>query len=236
MTATPSGSCDVSGSEEKRDKPDATASVAVPTLRYWRDPGEILRAVTKHCMSLPSLRSPESVGGVSKILFRPNQWVQTQGSFFLKLDYPTPQAVLELCSKILKGTVVCSFCASRYYKDCPLLTDLNKTIDQWSTLEKLPPCIRLAWVRKSRRLVVNYLVRKGALKLPLWGKMPMAKCETLKGWGLCQADIFCQGKTPLQYNNMRIPAADQQPAQEKGGKLRKTRGMGKLAAREYRGK
>ena len=218
-----SGADPNSKNEHDSNKPAISPSAVDKILKYWRDPDSTLRAVIKHCMALP-LPTSETGSSSSKAQFRPNRWVQTEGSFFLKLDYPTPQAVLELCDKVLKGTPVCGYCAQLYYKGCPLLTDLDKTISPWPVLEKLPPCVRLAWVRKSRRLVINYLVNKGTLKLPLWRKIRMAKCRTMKEWGLCQPDVFCQGNSPLQYDNMRVPPAAPQPTMQKGGPYRKNTG------------
>jgi hypothetical protein len=199
-------------------EPERSQSSNVTTeLKYWRDPDLLLRAVEQHHLSLISAGSGESTQ-----LFSPSRWAETEGSYYLIPEHPTPQAVAELCEKVLKGGAVCQHCNELYHTECPLLRDAQKLINA-RVSSTLPGCMAVALSRRNWNLVLNYAVKRNMITLPLWQERPVARCEKLREWTLCREDIFCDGYSPLNYDNQRIPAAlaGSEASKNRGGRRKR---------------
>ncbi|MHA1248025.1 MAG: hypothetical protein ACTSPE_11915 [Candidatus Thorarchaeota archaeon] len=112
----------------------------------------------------------------------------------------------ELCEvSISEG--LCTGCSLLYAtKKCLLWYRLYKQVE-WRVVERAPPCIRLAYVRRNIRTVVNYLTAAGLLDPPFYPSRRAPSCRMMRRWGLCEPNEYCRamrtGNT-LEY----IPARE----------------------------
>ncbi|MHA1736496.1 MAG: hypothetical protein ACTSV8_09025, partial [Candidatus Thorarchaeota archaeon] len=112
----------------------------------------------------------------------------------------------ELCEvSISEG--LCTGCSMLYAtKKCLLWYRLYKQVE-WRVVERAPPCIRLAYVRRNIRTVVKYLTAAGLLDPPFYPSRRAPSCRMMRRWGLCEPNEYCRamrtGNT-LEY----IPARE----------------------------
>ncbi|MBD3407864.1 MAG: hypothetical protein GF411_17220 [Candidatus Lokiarchaeota archaeon] len=146
--------------------------------------------------------------------FNPDWFVEI--NFHLLRDVGlVEESRLQFCnlSQHEQACVSCDFLYKE--KECLLWYDLFKMI-RWSVLRRAPPCIRIAYVRKQIRVVVDFLVRVHLLEPPFYKSKGTPNCSWLQEWGLCQSDRYCQSmitRNPLSYSTSRGRIKQHQPLQ-----------------------
>lgn len=101
---------------------------------------------------------------------------------------------------------LCPKCAFLYTaKKCLLWYDLFKMI-RWKTVERSPPCIRLAFAKKSIKNVTKFLVKTNLIDAPFYNARSAPSCRAMRNWGYCNPDRYCRamktGNTS-EYNSVR---------------------------------
>jgi len=111
----------------------------------------------------------------------------------------------QLC-KISIRNRYCSDCELLYSaKKCLLWSRLYKIID-WPKVERAPPCIRLAFAKKSIRTVTNYLVQTNLISPLFYKARGILSCNLMRRWGYCTPNEYCRAmKTSnvLEYVSAR---------------------------------
>ena len=90
-------------------------------------------------------------------------------------------------------------------KKCPLWSRLYKVID-WNLVERAPPCIRLAFAKKSIKTVANYLVQVNLILPPFYRARGVLSCNLMRRWSYCTPNEYCRAmKTNrvLEYGSAR---------------------------------
>jgi hypothetical protein len=137
--------------------------------------------------------------------FTPEQFAQIK---FHLLRGPglTKQSRDELC-KLSIHCQTCPKCDTLYVaKKCPLWYRLFKII-RWETVERGPPCIRLAFVKKSIKTVATYLAKTNLIEAPFYRARGSTSCKLMRRWGYCQPNEYCRAmerENTLEY----IPARE----------------------------
>ena len=136
--------------------------------------------------------------------FTPEQFAQIK---FHLLRGPglTRQSRDELCElSIHIGT--CPKCDLLYEaKKCLLWYRLFKAV-RWETVERAPPCIRLAFAKKSIKTVTTYLSKANLLAPPFYRARGSTSCNVMRRWGYCQPNEYCRAmetENTLEYNAAR---------------------------------
>jgi hypothetical protein len=97
----------------------------------------------------------------------------------------------ELC-EISIHIKTCPKCDFLYVaKRCPLWSRLYKMVT-WEIVERAPPCIRLAFAKKTIRTVTNYLVSVSLLAPPFFKSRSAPSCNSMKHWGYCHPNEYCK--------------------------------------------
>jgi len=90
-------------------------------------------------------------------------------------------------------------------KKCLLWSNLFKLI-RWKTVERSPPCIRLAFAKKSIKNVAKFLVKANLIDAPFYKAISAPSCKAMRNWGYCNPDRYCRAMntgTTLEYNSVR---------------------------------
>jgi hypothetical protein len=90
-------------------------------------------------------------------------------------------------------------------KKCLLWYDLFKMI-RWKTVERSPPCIRLAFAKKSINNVTKFLVKANLIDAPFYKTRSAPSCRAMRNWGYCNPDRYCRAMktgSTLEYNSVR---------------------------------
>jgi hypothetical protein len=97
----------------------------------------------------------------------------------------------ELC-EISIHIKACSKCDLLYAaKKCLLWSRLYKLVT-WEIVERAPPCIRLAFAKRTIKTVANYLAATNLLA-PLFFKSRGApSCNSMRHWGYCHPNEYCK--------------------------------------------
>ena len=115
------------------------------------------------------------------------------------------QARDELC-KLSIHIKTCPKCDLLYVaKKCLLWYRLFRLI-RWKTVEKSPPCIRLALVKKSIKTVATYLSKVNLIHAPFYRARGSTSCNMMRRWGYCQPNEYCHAmetENTLEYNAAR---------------------------------
>lgn len=137
--------------------------------------------------------------------FTPEQFVQIK---FHLLRGPglTKQSRDELCALSIHNET-CPKCNSLYVaKKCLLWYRLFKII-RWETVERAPPCIRLAFLKKSIKTVATYLAKVNLIDAPFYRARGSTSCNVMRRWGYCNPNEYCRAmerENTLEY----IPARE----------------------------
>ncbi|MHA1957429.1 MAG: hypothetical protein ACW968_10940 [Candidatus Thorarchaeota archaeon] len=111
----------------------------------------------------------------------------------------------ELCEVAIYSSA-CTNCDHRYVaKRCLLWYRLWKIIN-WNLVKRAPPCIRLAFAKKSIKTVANYLTKTHLIDPPFYKARGAPTCKLLKRWGYCNPDEYCHVMTTgstLEYSPSR---------------------------------
>ena len=117
----------------------------------------------------------------------------------------TKQSRDELCELSIH-TKTCQKCDLLYIaKKCLLWYRLFQLI-RWKTVERTPPCIRLAFIKKSIKTVANYLSKVNLINPPFYRARGSTSCNLMRRWGYCQPNEYCramESENTLEYNNAR---------------------------------
>ncbi len=130
-------------------------------------------------------------------------------SFINEFGSFTPQHFAQVNFHLLRGTGLskasrdelceisihiktCPKCDLLYVaKKCLLWSRLYKMVT-WEIIERAPPCIRLAYAKKTIKTVTNYLVAVNLLA-PLFFKSRSApSCNAMRHWGYCHPNEYCK--------------------------------------------
>ena len=118
----------------------------------------------------------------------------------------TKQSRDELCELSIHSKT-CQKCELLYVaKKCLLWYRLFKII-RWETVERAPPCIRLAFVKKSIKTVAIYLSKANLIDAPFYRARGTTSCNVMRRWGYCQPNEYCRAmerENTLDY----IPARE----------------------------
>lgn len=111
----------------------------------------------------------------------------------------------ELCGlSIYHG--YCSRCDLLYEaKKCLLWYRLFKII-KWEVVERAPPCIRLAFVKKSIKTVAIYLSKTNLIDAPFYKARGSTSCNIMRRWGYCHPNEYCramESDNTLEYTSAR---------------------------------
>ena len=111
----------------------------------------------------------------------------------------------ELC-EISIYSKTCPNCDLLYVaKKCPLWYRLYKMVT-WDIVKRAPPCIRLAYAKKTIKTVTNYLASVNLVD-PLFFKSRGApSCKALRRWGYCTPNEYCRAMktdSTFEYNAAR---------------------------------
>ncbi len=111
----------------------------------------------------------------------------------------------ELCELSIHRKT-CSKCDLLYVaKKCLLWYRLFKII-RWETVERAPPCIRLAFVKKSIKTVTTYLTKANLIDAPFYRARGSTSCNVMRRWGYCQPNEYCRAmetENTLEYTAAR---------------------------------
>ncbi|TFF92456.1 hypothetical protein EU545_00835 [Candidatus Thorarchaeota archaeon] len=117
----------------------------------------------------------------------------------------TKSARDDICT-ISIGTGLCPECDLLYeMKKCLLWYRLYDLVS-WRTVERAPPCIRLAYAKKTIKTVANYLSYIDLIDPPFYQKRMPPSCNMLDRWGYCNPNEYCRAmKTgnPIEYSKAR---------------------------------
>ena len=111
----------------------------------------------------------------------------------------------EFC-KISIYSKTCPKCELLYVaKKCLLWYRLYKIVT-WDIVKRAPPCIRLAYAKKTIRTVTNYLVRVGLVDPPFYKSRGAPSCNNMRRWGYCNPNEYCKAMetdNTLEYTKAR---------------------------------
>ncbi len=144
------------------------------------------------------------------------QFIQEFGSFtpelFVQIKFHllrgpglTKQSRDELCELSIQSKT-CPKCDFLYVaKKCLLWYKLFKIV-QWATVERAPPCIRLAFAKKSIKTVAIYLTKTNLIDAPFYKARGSTSCNVMRRWRYCQPNEYCrtmEKENTLEYNAAR---------------------------------
>ncbi len=111
----------------------------------------------------------------------------------------------ELCSLSIHNGF-CPKCDLLYEaKKCLLWYRLFKII-RWEIVERAPPCIRLAFAKKSIKTVAIYMSKTNLIDAPFYKAKGSTSCNTMRRWGYCHPNEYCramQTDNTLEYTTAR---------------------------------
>ncbi len=97
----------------------------------------------------------------------------------------------ELC-EISIHSKTCPNCDLLYVaKKCPLWYRLYKMVT-WDIVKRAPPCIRLAYAKKTIKTVTNYLAGVNLVNPPFFKSRGAPSCKALRRWGYCNPNEYCR--------------------------------------------
>jgi hypothetical protein len=122
--------------------------------------------------------------------FTPELFVQIK-FHLLRGSGLTKQSRDELCELSIYNKT-CPKCDLLYVaKKCLLWYRLFKII-RWKTVERSPPCIRLAFAKKSIKTVVTYLTKANLIDAPFYKSRGSTSCNMMRRWDYCNPNEYCR--------------------------------------------
>ncbi|MHA1137180.1 MAG: hypothetical protein ACTSSE_11910 [Candidatus Thorarchaeota archaeon] len=86
----------------------------------------------------------------------------------------------------------CAKCELLYVaKKCPLWYRLYRMVT-WDIVKRAPPCIRLAFTKKTIKTVTNYLAGVNLVSPPFFKSRGTPSCNALRSWGYCTPNEYCK--------------------------------------------
>ena len=111
----------------------------------------------------------------------------------------------ELC-EISIYSKTCPKCDLLYVaKKCPLWYRLYK-MATWNITKRAPPCIRLAYAKKTIKTVTNYLASVNLVDPPFFKSRGAPSCNILRRWGYCNPNEYCKAmktESTFEYTTAR---------------------------------
>ena len=111
----------------------------------------------------------------------------------------------ELC-RLSSHQSLCPKCDFLYVAKRCLLWSRLFNIIKWETVRRAPPCIRLAFAKKSIKTVATYLSKTNLIDAPFYRAIGSTSCNRMRGWDYCNPNEYCNametGNT-LEYNAAR---------------------------------
>jgi hypothetical protein len=151
---------------------------------------------------LPHLNEDEWVSGAEDVAKELKSFVKEFGSFtpqlFAEVNFHhlrgaglTKESRDELCeiSISIKTCPKCNFLYAA--KRCLLWSRLYKMVT-WEIVERAPPCIRLAYAKKTIKTVTNYLVAVNLVFPPFFRSRNAPSCNSMRRWGYCNPNEYCK--------------------------------------------
>ena len=122
--------------------------------------------------------------------FTPELFVQIK-FHLLRGSGLTKQSRDELCELSIHSKT-CPKCDLLYVaKKCLLWYRLFKLV-QWKIVERAPPCIRLAFAKKSIKTVATYLSKAHLIDAEFYRVRGSTSCNLMRRWGYCQPNEYCR--------------------------------------------
>ncbi len=136
--------------------------------------------------------------------FTPELFVQIK-FHLLRGSGLTKPARDELCTlSINQG--LCPKCELLYTaKKCLLWYRLFRII-KWETVQRAPPCIRLAFAKKSIKTVAIYLTKTNLINALFYRAIGSTSCNMMRRWGYCNQNEYCNAMetdNTLEYISVR---------------------------------
>lgn len=140
--------------------------------------------------------TPEEVANELKLFveecvtFTPENFVHLN-FHFLRHTGLTKSIRDELC-EISIYSKTCPRCELLYVaKKCLLWYRLYKIVT-WDLVKRAPPCIRLAYAKKTIKTVTNYLASVNLVDPPFFKSRGAPSCKALRRWGYCNPNEYCR--------------------------------------------
>jgi hypothetical protein len=90
-------------------------------------------------------------------------------------------------------------------KRCLLWSRLFKIV-KWDTVQRAPPCIRLAFAKKSIKTVATYLSKTNLIDAPFYKAFGSISCKRMLSWNYCNPNEYCNAmetERTLEYMSAR---------------------------------
>ncbi len=144
-------------------------------------------------------------------------------SFIKEFGSFTPELFVQIKFHLLRGSGLTKFtrdelCALSIQHDfcprCDLLYEAKKCllwyrlfkIIKWDLVERAPPCIRLAFAKKSIKTVAIHLSKANLIDAPFYKARGSTACNTMRRWGYCHPNEYCSAMdtdNTLEYSAAR---------------------------------
>lgn len=167
-----------------------------------------MRDVKRH----PSLNEEEWTAGQAAIADELRSFIKEFESF-------TPELFTQIKFHLLRGSGMTKptrdeFCALSIHEGlcpkCDLLYTAKKCllwyrlfrIIKWETVQRAPPCIRLAFAKKSIKTVAIYLTKTNLIDAPFYRAIGSTSCNMMRRWGYCHPNEYCnamEAENTLEY-------------------------------------
>ena len=144
-------------------------------------------------------------------------------SFINEFGSFTPESFVQIKFHLLRGSGLtrhvrdelcdlsinhgqCPRCGLLYAaKKCLLWYRLFRII-KWETVQRAPPCIRLAFAKKSIKTVAIYLTKTNLIIAPFYRAIGSTSCNMMRRWGYCNPNEYCNAmetENTLEYISAR---------------------------------
>jgi hypothetical protein len=164
----------------------------------------------------PSLNKEEWTTSSSAVAEELRSFTREFGSF-------TPERFTQIKFHLLRGSGLTKptrdeFCALSIAEDlcprcdllyaakkCLLLYRLFKIV-KWETVQRAPPCIRLAFAKKSIKTVAIYLTKTNLIDAPFYRAIGSTSCNLMRRWNYCNPNEYCRAmetENTLEYTAAR---------------------------------
>jgi hypothetical protein len=170
----------------------------------------------RNVKKLPSLNDEEWTASSATVVEELNSFVREFESF-------TPEQFTQIKFHLLRGSgltkptrdELCALSADQAFcPKCDLLYEAKKCllwyrlfrIVKWETVQRAPPCIRLAFAKKSIKTVTIYLTKTNLIEAPFYRAIGSTSCNMMRHWGYCHPNEYCNAMdtdNTLEYTAAR---------------------------------
>jgi len=139
----------------------------------------------------------------------PDTVAEEMQSFIKEFGSFTPELFVQIKFHLLRGSGLtkpardelcdlsihhgfCPKCDLLYgAKKCLLWYRLFRII-KWDIVKRAPPCVRLAFAKRSIKTVAIYLSKTNLIDAPFYKARGSTSCNILRRWGYCQPNEYCR--------------------------------------------